>query len=45
LENTTSVSVSCDFDEIGRDSIVDELIVLWYELVQAFLDDLWKLAS
>jgi len=34
------VSVSCDFDQIGCDGIVDELVVFRYKLVQAFLDDL-----
>ena len=40
LEDATSVSVSCDFDKVGCDGIVDELIVFGYELVQAFLDNL-----
>ena len=40
LKDTTSVSVSGDFDQVGGDCIVDELIVFWDELVQAFLDDL-----
>lgn len=34
------MSVSCDFDQVGCDGIVDELIVFGYELVQAFLDNL-----
>ena len=40
LQNPTSVSVSCDFDKVGSDGIVDELVVFRYKLVQAFLDDL-----
>jgi hypothetical protein len=34
------VSVGCDFDKVGSDSIVDELVVFRYKLVQALLDDL-----
>ena len=40
LEDATSVSMGCDFDQVGCDGIVDELIVFGYELVQAFLDNL-----
>jgi hypothetical protein len=38
LENTASVSVSCDFDKVGGNSVVDELVVLGHELVETFLD-------
>ena len=40
LENTTSVSMSSNFDEIGSYGVVDELVVFRDELVEAFLDDL-----
>ena len=40
LENATAVSVSGDFDQVGGDSIVDELVVLGHEFVQALLDHL-----
>jgi len=40
LQDTTSVSVGCDFDQVGCDGIVDELVVFRYKLVQALLDDL-----
>ena len=40
LEDATSVSVGCDFNEVGCDGIVDELVIFGYELVQAFLDNL-----
>jgi hypothetical protein len=33
LENTTSVSVSGDFNQVGSDSIVDKLVVFGNELV------------
>jgi hypothetical protein len=34
------VSVGCNFDKVGCDGIVDELVVFRYKLVQALLDDL-----
>ncbi len=40
LEDTTSVSMRSNFDEVGSDGVVDELVVFRDELVQAFLDDL-----
>lgn len=40
LEDATSVSVGGDLDQVGSDGIVDELVVLGYELVQALLDHL-----
>jgi outer membrane receptor protein involved in Fe transport len=40
LKNAASVSVGRDFDEVGGNSVVDELVVLRDELVQALLDDL-----
>lgn len=41
LEDTTSVTVSSDFDEISSDSIVDELVVFRNEFVETFLNDLY----
>ena len=40
LKDATSVSVGGDLDQVGSDGIVDELVVLGYELVQALLDHL-----
>jgi hypothetical protein len=40
LQDTTSVPVSRNLDQVGSDSIVNELIVVGNELVQAFLNDL-----
>lgn len=40
LEDATPVSMGSDFDEVGSDGIVDELVVLGYKLVEAFLNDL-----
>jgi hypothetical protein len=40
LENTTSVSVCGDFDEVRCYGVVDELVVFRDEFVQAFLNDL-----
>ena len=40
LEDATSVSVGSDFDQVGSDGVVDELVVFRYKLVQALLDDL-----
>lgn len=39
LQDTTSVSVGSDFDTVGRDGIVDELVVLGDQPVQALLND------
>lgn len=40
LEDTASVPVRGDFDKVGSDGIVDELVVVGNELVKAFLNDL-----
>jgi len=40
LQDTTSMSMGCDFDQVGSNGIVDELVVFRYKLVQALLDDL-----
>lgn len=40
LEDTAAVTVGSDFDEVGSDGIVDELVVLGDELVEAILNDL-----
>jgi len=34
------MSMGCDFDQVGSNGIVDELVVFRYKLVQAFLDNL-----
>jgi hypothetical protein len=34
------VSVGCNFDKVGCDGVVNELVVFRYKLVQALLDDL-----
>ena len=41
LEDTTSVPVRGDLDQVGSDGVVDELVVVGNELVQAFLNDLF----
>lgn len=33
LKNTTSVTMSCDFDTMSSDSVVDELVIFWREVV------------
>ena len=40
LEHAATVAVSGDLDAVVRDGIVDELVVLWRELVQALLDNM-----
>lgn len=40
LEDTTAVTMCGHLNEVGCDSIVDELVVLGDELVEAFLDNL-----
>lgn len=40
LEDTTTVTMSGYLDEVGCDSIVDELVILRDEFVEAFLDNL-----
>lgn len=39
LENATTMSMSGYFDTMSSDSIVDELIVFWWKVIQAFLND------
>jgi hypothetical protein len=40
LKDTTPMTMSRDLDKVGSDGIVDELIVLGHQLVQALLDNL-----
>ena len=40
LQDAAAVSVGSDFDEIGSDGVVDELVVFGDELVEALLDHL-----
>ena len=40
LQDTAAMAVGRNLDEIGGNSIVDELIIFWYKLIQTFLDDL-----
>jgi hypothetical protein len=40
LKHAAAVSVGCDFDQVGGDRVVDELVVLGNQFVQTFLDDL-----
>ena len=40
LKDTTTVSMSSDFNEIGSNGIVDKLVVFRNELVQTFLNNL-----
>lgn len=39
LENAAAVTMSRDLHTICGNRVVDELVILWGELVQAFLDD------
>ncbi len=39
LQDATSMTMSGDFDTVDCDRVVDELVVLRCEFVQAFLDD------
>lgn len=40
LQDTASVSVSGNFDQVGSDGVVDELVVVWDELVETFLNNM-----
>ena len=39
LQDAAAVAVRRDLDAVGGDGVVDELVVLGRELVQALLDD------
>jgi hypothetical protein len=39
LEHTAAVTMSCDFNAVFADDVIDELIVFSREAMQAFLDD------
>lgn len=39
LKDTASVTVSCDFDTVSSDGVVDELVVFGREVVEALLND------
>jgi hypothetical protein len=45
LKHTAPMTVSSNFNEVGSDGIVDELVVLGNELVQALLDNLSHVSS
>ena len=40
LENTATVTMSCDFDAVGGYGSVDELVIFGSEFVQTFLDNM-----
>jgi len=42
LKNTAAVSMSSHLDEVSSDGVVDELVILGHELVQAFLNHLYR---
>jgi hypothetical protein len=44
LQDTASVSMRGDFDEVGSDRVVDELVVVRNELVETLLNDLHESA-
>lgn len=39
LEDAAAVAVGRDLDAVRRDGVVDELVVLWWQVVEALLDD------
>lgn len=45
LQNTTPMSVSRNFDKVGSNGVVDELVIFRYELVEAFLNHLHRFSK
>lgn len=44
LKNTTSMSVCGDFNQVGSNCVIDELVVFRYKFVQAFLNNLFHVS-